>query len=324
MVTDRAMRLRLATFNLENLDLPRRGDVPLDERCAVLRPQLDRLRADILCLQEVSARTMRRGLHELRALEHLLDGTAYASFERVTTRGHAGGPSDKHNLVVLSRLPIAGWAQHWHDLVAPPVVQLATTPSPREEHVRWDRPVLEARVALPDGRALWIFDAHLRAPVAAVIEGQKRSPTVWRTTHGWSEGYFLASMKRAGQALELRRRIDAIFDVEPDALVLVAGDLNADASGTAVRILRADVEDTGNPELASRSLCPLEERVPEERRYTVIHHGHLQTLDHLLASPALASGHSATEILNEGLEDEFLTARPVGSLHAPVVAEIAL
>lgn len=319
-----AMRLRVATFNLENLDLPRRGGVPLEERCAVLGPQLIRLNADVLCLQEVSAHGSHHGIHELRALDRLLDRTPYASFERSTTKGHAGGPSDKHNLVILSRLPIVESTQHWHDFVAPPTVRLATTPSPREEHVRWDRPVLEAQIGLPDGRALWIFDAHLRAPCAAVIEGQKTSPTVWRTTHGWSEGYFLASMKRAGQALELRQRIDGIFDDDPAARLLVAGDLNADASSTAVRILRADVEDTGNAALASRSLDALEERVEEDRRYTVIHRGHRQTLDHLLASPALARGHVATDIFNDGLEDEFFTARPVGSLHAPVVAEIEI
>lgn len=318
------MRLRLATFNLENLDIPHKGGVPLDERCAVLRPQLARLRADVLCLQEVSAHGTHHGVHELRALDQLLAGTAYASFERRTKKGRAGGPSDKHNLVILSRLPIAESVQHWHDFVAPPTVFLATTPSPREEHVRWDRPVLEARIDLPSGRALWVFDAHLRAPCAAVIEGQKTSPTVWRTTQGWAEGYFLASMKRAGQALELRRRIDGIFDEDPEARVLVAGDLNADASSTAVRILRAGTDDTGNAELASRSLEALEERVAEDRRYTVIHHGRLETLDHLLASHELTHGHVATEVFNEGLEDEVLTSRPVGSLHAPVVAEVEI
>lgn len=47
-------RLRLATFNLENL-----GDVPSEEpsletRISLMRPQLLRLDADVLCLQERS------------------------------------------------------------------------------------------------------------------------------------------------------------------------------------------------------------------------------------------------------------------------------
>jgi exonuclease III len=46
--------LRIATFNLENLD-DKPGQKPtLDERIAVMRPQIVRLNADILCVQEVN------------------------------------------------------------------------------------------------------------------------------------------------------------------------------------------------------------------------------------------------------------------------------
>ena len=46
--------LRIATFNLENLD-DKPGQRPsLSERIAVLRPQLLRLRADVICFQEVN------------------------------------------------------------------------------------------------------------------------------------------------------------------------------------------------------------------------------------------------------------------------------
>lgn len=321
------MRLRIATFNLENLDEKRKG-VSLDERIAVLRPQLVALRADVLCLQECSAHAARHGIHELRALDRLVEGTPYASFERATTKGASGGPSDKHNLVVLSRLPITSSAQHWHDLVPPPVVHLTTTPSPRDELVRWDRPVLEVTLACPGGRPLTVFDAHLRAPLAAVIEGQKLSALSWRTTEGWAEGYYVAALKRAGQALELRRRIERIFDDEPDARILVAGDLNADVIATALRILRADVEDTGNAALEPRSLVALEDHLPEERRFTVLHRGRRQVLDHLLASRALAAGFVAIDVDNDELEDEYEIGvrgvEPVGSLHAPVVAELEI
>jgi len=47
-------KLRIATFNLENLD-DKPGQKPtFDERIALMRPQLLRLNADILCLQEVN------------------------------------------------------------------------------------------------------------------------------------------------------------------------------------------------------------------------------------------------------------------------------
>ena len=49
-------RLRLATFNVENLDDTPNCDPPFEARIAILQPQLERLQADILCLQEVNAR----------------------------------------------------------------------------------------------------------------------------------------------------------------------------------------------------------------------------------------------------------------------------
>ena len=320
------MRLRVATFNVEDLDEPRLGGVPLHDRIAVLRPQLLALRADVLCLQEVSAHVRRDGHRSLRALDQLVEGTPYAAFARATSRGPSGGPSDKHNLVVLSRLPIVAEHQHLHDLVTPPIVRLTTTPQPRDEHVRWDRPILEVHVALPDGRPLVVFDAHLRAPLAANIEDAKLAPLVWRTTEGWAEGYLLAAIKRVGQALELRRHIDRVFDTDGDARILVAGDLNAGVTDSAFRILRASTEDTGNPALSARSLVALEERIPEARRFTVLHRGRHLLLDHLLASGSLARWYVDGSIDNDGLQDEYeLEAagiQPVGSLHAPLLAEL--
>src|SRR3546814_19355347 len=46
--------MRIATFNLESLDLAPGAEAAFARRAAVLRPQLEALRADILCLQEVN------------------------------------------------------------------------------------------------------------------------------------------------------------------------------------------------------------------------------------------------------------------------------
>ena len=46
--------LRIASFNLENLDDRPDEQPSLADRIAVMRPQLVRLRADVLCLQEVN------------------------------------------------------------------------------------------------------------------------------------------------------------------------------------------------------------------------------------------------------------------------------
>jgi len=53
-----SINLRIAAFNLENLD-DKPGQRPtLQERIDVMRPQLVRLNADILCLQEVNGQPL--------------------------------------------------------------------------------------------------------------------------------------------------------------------------------------------------------------------------------------------------------------------------
>ena len=188
--------------------------------------------------------------------------------------------------------------------------------------MRWDRPLLEVHVELPGARTLVVWDAHLRAPLAAAIEGQKAAHQ-WLSSAAWAEGYLLATIKRVGQALELRHHVDRRLDADPDAGSGGAGDLNAGVDSAAYRLLRADVEDTGAPALAGRALIALEERVAADRRYTVRLRGRP-----LLASPALARHLVDAAIDNAALEDEHdleVAGRaPVGSLHAPLVAELEL
>lgn len=117
--------IRIATFNLENLD--DRRDAPLAGRLAVLRPQLARLDADVLCLQEVNAaREPGTRQRSLKALDTLLKGTLYADYQRAVTQGGEGkGPRDVHNLVVLSKLAVRSVAQYHNDLVPALEVPLA-------------------------------------------------------------------------------------------------------------------------------------------------------------------------------------------------------
>lgn len=66
--------MRIATFNLENLDDETGQDPSLATRVAIMRPQLERIAADILCLQEVHSRDSPQG-RTLAALDTLLAGT---------------------------------------------------------------------------------------------------------------------------------------------------------------------------------------------------------------------------------------------------------
>lgn len=321
-------RLRIATFNVESLD-DRSRTIAFDDRIAVLRPQLARLRADVLCLQEVNAHAERGSRQRvLTALERLIEDTDYEGFHRAVSFSRGGErPADRHNLVILSRLPIADHRQVWHHLVQPPLYAPVTqrphdgTPVP----VEWDRPFLHAELALDNGRRLHLLNIHLRAPRAAYLRGQKAGQGVWVSVGGWAEGFYLAEMKRAGQALEVRLAVDAIFDNEPDALVAVCGDYNADDSESPVRAIRGDEEDTGNGHLAARMLVPLDRGLPDSQRFSVVHRGRRIMLDHVLVSRQLLGWYLRSEVHNETLGDELVSPLMVrGSpetYHAPVVAE---
>lgn len=322
-------RLRIATFNVENLGDTLEPESTLDERIRLLRPQLLRLRADVLCFQEVdSQRQSSKKDRTLEAMETLLAGSPYEAFHRATTVSRSTGSiRDKHNLVTLSRAPILEQRQIFHDLVAPPRHCLATAGpgSDEEQMIEWDRPFLHVTIRLDCGRTLHVLNVHLRAPRAAFLAGQKTSTRTWRTMSGWAEGFFLAAMKRAGQALEVRLFVDRIFDTDDEALIVVCGDFNADAHEVPVRTIRGDEEDAGNPHLVLRTLVPVERSLAHSRRFSVVHHGRPQMLDHLLVSRPLLAWYRGVEIHNEALGDELITSHAVQgspeSYHAPVVAE---
>jgi endonuclease/exonuclease/phosphatase family metal-dependent hydrolase len=318
--------LRLATYNLESLDEAVEAPAFAD-RIAALAPRLAEADADVLCLQEVNARRPRpRGQRTLTALDALFAGTPYAGFHRAWTRDPRGkGALDVHNLAVLSRFPITAIEQVRHDLVRPPFYRPATAEPPAQASaaVGWDRPFLHVAIDAGLARPLHVVNLHLRAPLAAVIAGQKETPLSWRSVGGWAEGFFLASIKRSGQALEARLLADRLLELDPEAAIAVCGDFNAERHEMPTRILLGEARDTGNPRLAGHALVALEDRVPADRRFSVIHGGRRLMLDHILASPGLVRRCRSAAVLNDGLPDEDvppeLVRRYAGSYHAPVV-----
>jgi endonuclease/exonuclease/phosphatase family metal-dependent hydrolase len=323
---------RLATFNLEKLGDGRDAEARLRQRIAVLRPQLSRLDADIVCLQEVNAQRHEGAKsRELDALKELLRETEYARYPCIAS-GLDGGAAlaDVDNIVVLSRYPIENFETVKHRLIEPPLYRRfsAHPPDAAAQSVRWDRPVLRVLLTLPGGRRLHLINVHLRAPTASYIPGAKQGAWSWTSVEAWAEGYFISAMKRAGQALETRLLVDGIFREEPDALIAVCGDLNARANEVPMKILIAAEEDTGNAELVGRTLVPLERSLPADRRYTVLYQGHPEMLDHILVSRSLLASFRGLEIHNETLEDETAVhahiAQPLTSFHAPMVASFEL
>ena len=324
-------KLRIATFNLENLD-DKPGKRPtLDERIAVMRPQLVRLNADILCLQEVNGQEEPGQPRRLLALERLIEGTPYAEYHMVSTMTADGiQVYDERNLVILSRYEIAEHHQYKNDYAPAPRYQKVTA-EPQEDEandVTWERPILHAKIKLDDSKLLHVINLHLKSRLPSYIEGQKVNRYKWETASGWAEGFFLSSMKRVGQALETRMLIDKLFDEHEDALVVVCGDLNAESDEVPVEAIRGDVENTGNGRLAKRVLVPCERTIPEPSRFSMLHLGKGRMIDHLLVSRSLLAYYKGSEIHNEVLHDEsiaFATDKKYPeSDHAPVIAEFEL
>ncbi len=318
---------RLATFNLEDFGQRHASDVPLADRIGVLRPQILALDADILCVQEVNAGpTDASGQRHLDGLEALLDGTPYAAYHRASTEG-PGGPRDIHNQVTLSRFPIVALDQIRHRHVPPPAPVL---PGIDIKEIRWDRPILRTQIALPGGGLLHVLNLHLRAPIASPIAGappsspRPRSHRGWPSAAAWAKGYWIAAQKALGQALEARLEVERILTADPDALVAVVGDINADRTALQSRMLLAAVEDTENPDLAGHALASVAERLPADHRFTLRHGGNRALFDQILVSQRLAQCLLDVAIDNDTLPDEKLVFQRgeavAGSLHAPVSA----
>jgi endonuclease/exonuclease/phosphatase family metal-dependent hydrolase len=319
------LRLRVATFNLENLD-QEAGSAELDRRIEILGPQLSRLDADLLCLQEVRVR--RAGL-SLRSdsLDALLRATPYVDYQRVYAKTGSG----RQSLAVVSRFPVVEHRRHRPERARAPYYRCVTA-VPRGRwpvRVGWDRPLQVARVQLESSGHLTVVNLHLKSRIAEKIRGQvvdwQADFPVWRTAAGWAEGSFLSSMQRVGQALQGRELLDGVFRNRPDDYVAVCGDFNAEADEVPVRAVLGDLADHNNPELAASALIACEGTVPEASRYTLVHAGRRRMIDHVLVSHSLMAVHVRTEIDNGHLDDEPQgSSEHPGSDHAPVVTEFRL
>jgi predicted extracellular nuclease len=321
------MSLRLATFNLENLDDSVNVQPSLAERIQIMCPQLERVAADIICLQEVHSQDS-AGSRTLHALDQLLSSTSYAGLNRQTTLTISGQLYDQRNLVTLSRFPIVN-TQIIRDSVGPrPSYQMATAnpPDSTANPVEWERPMLYTQIDVGSGRTLHLINVHLKSKLASNIPGQKIDNYTWRTVSAWAEGSFISSMKRVGQALQARLLIDNIFDTNGlDSLIVIAGDFNAQADEVSFKAICGPVEETGNPAHAARLMIPCENNIPNSVRYSLFHLGKGQMLDHIVASRSLLRYFRGAEIHNEALPDESGAFRQdtkfPESDHAPVVAE---
>jgi endonuclease/exonuclease/phosphatase family metal-dependent hydrolase len=324
------MAFRIATFNLENLDDDPAVAPSLAERIRALRPQLQRARADIICLQEVHSQGP-IGARTLAALDAVLAGTDYASFNRATTQTAGGELFDLRNLVTLSRFPIVGVEQIRDSDGPRPRYQMATASPPDlvADLLNWERPMLYTRIDVGGGTIAHVVNLHLKSKLASTIPGQKIDDYTWRTASAWAEGSFISAMKRVGQALQTRLLIDRLFDtLGLDTLIAICGDFNSTSDEVPLQAICGPVDETGNPEHGPRMMIPCENNIPDSSRYSLLHLGRGEMLDHIVVSRPLLRFFRDAEIHNEALPDESGAFRTdvkfPESDHAPVVATFDL
>lgn len=323
------MTMRIATFNLENLDDGPGLKPPLADRAHIMRPQLMRINADVLCLQEVHSQGPANA-PTLAALDTLLAGTPYASFQRSTTVTTTGKLYSERNLVTLSRYPITQ-TRVARDSTGPrPTYQMATAipPDTTAQPLEWERPMLHTTHDLGAGRTLHVINVHMKSKLASNIPGQRVDEHTWKSVSAWAEGSFISAMKRLGQALQARLLIDELFDANGnEALIAIAGDFNANADEVPIRAICGPVEETGNAAHSPRVMVPCERNIPDSSRYSLLHLGRGEMLDHVIVSRGLLASFQHAEIHNEALPDESGAFRVdtqfPESDHAPVVAQFA-
>lgn len=321
------IKLRIATFNLLHLDDKPESYPLLNERIPVMRPQLIRLNADVICLQEICGQK-ESGKFRLSALNRLLECTPYRDYHRFTTSMEGTNQVyESRNLVILSRYEIIESHQYMHAYAPSPKYQKVTAQPEETEakEVSWERPILYAKIRLDNDAVLDVINLHLKSRRPSNIPGHRMNDRTWRTASGWAEGVFISSMKRIGQALETRMLIDKLFDEDPSAMIVVCGDFNEEFDEVAIEAIRGDVENTGNINLAMRVMVPTERNIPEPARYSFLHNGKGKMLDHILVSRTLLAYFRGSEVHNELLHDESIVFTPrifyPESDHAPVVAE---
>jgi endonuclease/exonuclease/phosphatase family metal-dependent hydrolase len=327
--------MRIATFNVENLDnQPDNKNPSIEVRAPILRSELERLDASIICLQEVHGQetpnhTSNNPDRILSALSFVIKGTKYEEYHQAITLTSDGVPYDQRNLVVLSKYPIKSINQYRNTHIDA-LQYKKVTAIPKEEKAKkitWERPILHAEIEIRDNKTIHIINLHLKSRLSSNISGQKIEYS-WKSAAGWAEGYFLSSIKRVGQALETRVLVDKLFDQDPKANIVVCGDFNAEPGEVPVEAIRGSIEDTNNPELQSRSLIPCSRAIPYSVRFSHLHHGEKNLLDHMLISQSLLASFKNAEIYNENLHDESLpftfdTKYPESD-HAAFVGEFSI
>ena len=303
------MRLKLATFNLNNLG---RADVPdpghYSAKLAYLAEVLRRINADVIVVNEV------REAESFEELAGLLGG--------YSTRFLGDAPADRRSVRtgILARFENSAQGQ-WHDYPA------VLPGRPELVKLRFSRPVPWLRLEMGGAGRVFVAGVHLKSWRAA-NEDMPEGETLRRRS---LLGRSLASAVRSAEAAGLRCLLDGIMDTGLADHYAVMGDFNDRLDSNAVVfVCGLEDEDAGELKLNEvRRLYPAGWWAGEGRRFSYVRHGRRELFDHILVSRGLSLGLVAAGAESQLLEPVHARRYDEGgqygrSDHAPAWAEFRM
>lgn len=276
------MPFTLATYNVLDLfDAPAVLTRPhLDAKLGHLAAVLSRANADVVALQEVGSADVVR---ELTA--------------RVPQLGYGEpivGTADARGIrcAVLSRLPVLASRIHTAEALPFPIF-VAGDPQPFGARIPLRRGIVATRIDAGPLGPIDLLVAHFKSGRALPLRDLTGEvPPV--TPRDFAEAHLRTLVWRGAEALFVRGLVDDLVAESSSGHVLVAGDLNDHPGSTVLRVV------SGGGPLALRDCAEI---VPEGERFSIIHRGVREQIDHVLAMPSLRERLVRAAFLNEDLRD---------------------
>jgi len=309
---------RLGTWNLENLARPggpagaSDDQRAYEEKLDTLAATITDLHPDVLAIQEVL---------DPNALDDLidrLDGSWRTALADPDGRGIRVG--------FLSRAALSNLEQirDFPDGLLP--IQADDDGATIRQ---LGRPGLRARVRT-GGRTIDVISVHLKSKLLT-FPGGRFSP---RDEDERTRYAVYALHRRAAEAAGIRSHVTGLLTEDPQAAVVVAGDLNDEPQAATTQILHGppgsevgtggfDQPDAGD----AQRLWNTAPFIAEEERWSRVYRGRRELIDHVLCSHALLGavrGATTGGLPVESIEDRQDSRRnATASDHRPVLVDIA-
>jgi len=300
------MPLTLATFNVKDLfdaadDASR---AHLGAKLATLARVLEGANADVVGLQEVGSADV------VRLLASRASSLGYGEPIMGTVDARGIG------CAILSRVRVI--ASRVHTAAALPFPAFVEgDPQPFGTRIPLRRGIVHARVEAGSLGTLDLFVGHFKSNRALPMKDARGESITPRLARDYAEGHVRSTTWRTAEALFVRGLVDDVLAEDPARHVVVAGDLNDHPTTQVVRVVCGGGE---------HSLVPCADAVPEAARFSILHDGRKQQIDHILVTRALRERLQSARFCNEELRDhgEFDRDAPLpDSDHAAFVVSFS-